>query len=299
MLKKIYWIFVVTLILFVALFFAFLPTVVDRNMNRLQPDPNPAISQQAKDLHVRLRIVDLHCDALLWQRDLLQRNELGHVNLPDMLDGNISLQAFTIVSKFPFATKPIDVEDRLDLITPLAIAQRWPVKTWFSLLERTLYQTNRLHEFAEKSSGKLRIITSRSDLETYFDERKTNKEIAAGFLGIEGAQVLQGEVANVDVLYQAGVRMMAPTHFFDTEMSGSAHGIERGGLTVVGRQMIKKMQQLGMVIDLAHASPKTIDEVLEIATGPVLVSHTGVKGFVTAREMYQMRICVVSLLRVV
>ncbi|KAA3656591.1 MAG: peptidase M19 [Calditrichaeota bacterium] len=269
---------VLVLLLFAFVFFLFVPSIVDRNMNRIQPDPKPVISAQAQQLHAQLRIVDLHCDALLWQRDLLQDNELGHVNLPGMLNGNISLQAFTIVSKFPFTTKPVDVQDRLDLITPLAIAQRWPVKSWSSLLERALYQAERLHEFAEKSDGTLRIIKSHDDLEKYFEDRKTNNKLAAGFLGIEGAQVLEGDVANVDVLYKAGIRMMAPTHFFDTEMSGSAHGVQRGGLTASGIKMIKKMQQLGMMIDLAHASPKTIDDVLEIATGPVLVSHTGVKG---------------------
>jgi microsomal dipeptidase-like Zn-dependent dipeptidase len=80
------------------------------------------------------------------------------------------------------------------------------------------------------------------------------------------------------VLFDAGFRMMAPTHFFDNEIGGSAHGLEKGGLTDLGKEMIKRMEAKHMIVDLAHASSKTIDDVLSIATQPVLVSHTGVKG---------------------
>jgi microsomal dipeptidase-like Zn-dependent dipeptidase len=102
--------------------------------------------------------------------------------------------------------------------------------------------------------------------------------MTAGFLGIEGAQVLEGDVANVDVMFNAGFRMMAPTHFFDNDIGGSAHGVEKGGLTEKGSAMIRRMESLGMIVDVAHASPRTIDDVLAIATRPVVVSHTGVKG---------------------
>jgi len=80
------------------------------------------------------------------------------------------------------------------------------------------------------------------------------------------------------VLFDAGIRMMAPTHFFDNDIGGSAPGVEKGGLTDKGREMIKRMEAKRMIVDLAHASAKTIDDVLAIATRPVVVSHTGVKG---------------------
>ncbi|MCB0504677.1 MAG: membrane dipeptidase, partial [Cyclobacteriaceae bacterium] len=55
-------------------------------------------------------------------------------------------------------------------------------------------------------------------------------------------------------------------------------GINKGGLTPFGREVIKKMESLHMTVDLAHASPALIDDVLDMATRPLLVSHTGVKG---------------------
>jgi microsomal dipeptidase-like Zn-dependent dipeptidase len=160
----------------------------------------------------------------------------------------------------------------------LAIAQRWPPRTWGSLLERALYQAQKLHEFAERSQGKLVLIKTTTDLQSYLIQRQNEQDITAGFLGIEGAQVLEGDLENIDVLFDAGFRMMAPTHFFDTQMGGSAHGMQKGGLTEKGREMIRHMEAKRMLVDLAHASPKVIDDVLAISTRPVLVSHTGVKG---------------------
>jgi microsomal dipeptidase-like Zn-dependent dipeptidase len=100
----------------------------------------------------------------------------------------------------------------------------------------------------------------------------------AGLLAIEGAQALDGDPANVDALFDAGYRMMSPSHFFDTEMGGSAHGELKGGLTEKGIDMIHRMEARGMILDLAHASTQTIDDALKISTRPVVVSHTGVKG---------------------
>ena len=71
---------------------------------------------------------------------------------------------------------------------------------------------------------------------------------------------------------------MAPTHFFDNDIGGSAHGVEKGGLTEKGREMVRRMEARKMTVDLAHASAKTIDDVLAMATRPVVVSHTGVRG---------------------
>ncbi len=76
----------------------------------------------------------------------------------------------------------------------------------------------------------------------------------------------------------AGFRMMSPSHFFDNAFGGSAHGIEKGGLTARGREMVERMEARRMLVDVAHASAATIDDVLAMATRPVVASHTGVCG---------------------
>ena len=100
----------------------------------------------------------------------------------------------------------------------------------------------------------------------------------AGFLGSEGAQPLEGKLENLDALYNAGFRMMAPSHFTDTAVGGSAAGVNKGGLTELGRQWVRRMEAKSMLIDLAHASPATLRDVTAMARRPVVVSHTGVKG---------------------
>ncbi len=79
-------------------------------------------------------------------------------------------------------------------------------------------------------------------------------------------------------VFDAGVRMMAPTHLTDNDMGGSAHGTTRGGLTDKGKELIRRMESKHMILDLAHASPKAFDDAVALATRPVVVSHAGVAG---------------------
>jgi outer membrane protein OmpA-like peptidoglycan-associated protein len=87
-----------------------------------------------------------------------------------------------------------------------------------------------------------------------------------GVLSIEGLQVLEGTLDNVDRLFGLGFRMAGLTHFFDNEVGGSAHGVSRRGLTPLGDSVLRRMESLGFLVDLAHASPQLIDEVLARAT---------------------------------
>jgi len=82
----------------------------------------------------------------------------------------------------------------------------------------------------------------------------------------------------VDVVADAGIRMISPSHFFDTAFGGSAHGMEQGGLSDLGREMVRRMEARGVILDVAHASARTIDDALAISTRPVVASHTGVRG---------------------
>jgi len=72
--------------------------------------------------------------------------------------------------------------------------------------------------------------------------------------------------------------MMAPAHFVDTEIGGSAHGAGKGGLTPLGQRWVRELESRRIVIDLAHASPRTSADVLALARHPVVVSHTGVRA---------------------
>jgi membrane dipeptidase len=276
--KRILIIVSVIVLLGLGILFFVVPAWVERSMNVTLTAPPYMASERAVELHKKLLVADLHADSLLWNRDLLERASRGHVDVPRLIEGNVALQAFTIVTKTPRGMNIEANDASTDNITLLAIAERWPVSAWSSLRERALYQARRLQEAALRSGGKLTLIKTAADLSTYLDRRIQEPGITAGFLGVEGAHALDQDLANIDVLFDAGIRMMAPTHFFDNDIAGSAHGVEKGGLSEKGKEMIRRMEAKRMIVDLAHASGKTIDDVLATATRPIVVSHTGVKG---------------------
>ncbi len=253
--------------------------VVDGKFNRVALAPPYHPSTKATRLYKSLPFVaDLHSDVLLWNRNITKKHTYGHEDIPRMLEANMALQAFTIVSKTPKNINFDRNDDKTDNITSLMIGTGRPPATWFSLKERALQQCNELYAYAKASQGKLRVITSQTELKALINDRKTNPHQMGGFLGVEGMQVLEGNINNVQVMYDAGIRMMAPTHFFDNKLGGSAHGIKKGGLTPFGSEVIKKMEDLHMIVDLAHASAQLTTDVIKIAKRPLLVSHVGVKG---------------------
>jgi membrane dipeptidase len=238
----------------------------------------PPPSAQAMALHRSLWVADLHADSLMWNRAPEERHGRGRVDVPRLIEGGVALEAFTIVSKTPWFMNVSSNPASGDMLTVLLVAQRWPVATWSSLLERALYQAERLHETERRSHGTFRVIESQADLQRYVEQRRSETAISAGYLGIEGAQVLEGQLAHVQRLFDAGFRMMSPSHFFDTDVGGSAHGENKTGLTPFGHEVLLEMERLGMLVDLAHASARTIEDVLAVAKKPVVFSHTGVKG---------------------
>ncbi len=262
----------------VLVFFLTIPRLVDEDQNKVVKKPPYAASARALHLHQQLTIADLHADSLLWGRDLLERSAYGHVDIPRLADGNVALQVFSLPTKSPAGLNMESNEDKNDQIFWLAIVDRWPPRTWNSLTERALYQARRLHRFAGGSHGGFVVIENSTDLSSYLERRRLNGRLTAGLLSIEGAHALDGKLENLDVLYRAGYRMMSPSHFFDNDIGGSSAGVHKTGLTDKGREWVRQMEARHMIVDLAHASARTIDDVLAIANRPVVVSHTGVKG---------------------
>jgi microsomal dipeptidase-like Zn-dependent dipeptidase len=278
MMRKIFFSLLAAVILFALGFFFAAGKIVDGQNNVLLKSSFPELPAEVAALHDRILIADWHADNLLWDRNLLQRIEHGHVDLPRLIEGNVAIQVFDCVIKTPRGQNYYSNTDETDNITLLSLANRWPSRTWTSLHERAMHQAHRFKQAAAASEGKLRLLTSSENLNNFLKERKSNKEMVGGILAIEGLHALEGKIDNLDILYQAGFRVMGLTHFFDNEVGGSSAGTVQGGLTPFGKQVITRMNQLGIIIDLAHASSALIDDVLQMSDSPMVVSHTGVKG---------------------
>lgn len=236
------------------------------------------VDPTAQQLHQRLLVADLHTDSLLWSRDLLKRGRIGHVDLPRLIEGNVALQVFSVVTQVPKGQNIERNEASSDNVALLANMQQWPKAAQSSLLQRALYQAQQLERLEQRAGGRLSIVRNKRDLAQLQAQRAGGSHTVGALLSLEGAHALEGRLENLQHLYDAGFRMIAPSHFFDTDVGGSAHGVEKGGLTPLGRQWVTKMEQMRMLIDLAHASARTIDDVLAQARRPVIVSHTGVSA---------------------
>jgi len=252
--------------------------VVERFLNRLEPAPLPEVSPAARALHAASLVVDMHADSLLTGRDLVRRSRVGHVDVPRLQEGGVGLQFFTAATVVPMG---LNIErnerDTFDLLTLLGMAQLSPF-AWRGPLGRAELQADRLEDTIARSQGALVPVRSRAELDALIARRAQGGGPIGALLGIEGAHALEGDLANLDVVFARGFRMIGLTHFFDNEFSGSAHGVAKGGLTELGRELVRRMQARGVLVDLAHVSPAAVEEVLALATKPTVVSHGGVAG---------------------
>ena len=254
------------------------PAALENAQNRVAGDKGEAPSADAMALHQSLDIADLHADTLLWYRSMLERSDRGQVDVPRMLDGNMATQMLTVVTKSPSGQNyDSNSADASDNITLLALIQRWPLRTRNSLFERAMYQADRLHVFAAESDS-LAVVTSSEELKQVLKSREDDSKLIAGLLGTEGSHALDGDLDNIKRLYDAGFRMMSLQHFFDNKLGGSLHGESNTGLTNFGREAVRLMDSMGIMIDVSHSSPQVVGDVLNLIDSPLIVSHTGFKG---------------------
>jgi membrane dipeptidase len=271
----------------VVAFLSFAPGYVEAQRNAVNWNGPYPVSDAAAALHAELIVGDWHADSLLWNRDLTQRGTRGHFDIPRLLEGGVAVQVFTAVTKSPAGQNYHENSaDAADSITLLAIGQMWPPRTWTSLVERALYQAERLHGFAEASDGALRVITDLASLEAVLEARANGTQVVGGMLGIEGAHALEGDMANLDRLEEAGFRLIGLHHFFDNELGGSLHGEDDAGLTDFGRAVVAEVVARGMVLDLAHSSPQVARDVVAATDIPLIVSHTGLRSACDAHRNF-------------
>jgi membrane dipeptidase len=219
--------------------------------------------EQARALHARCPPIDLHADTLMWARwlgyDMLQRHEPpvwraalgGHVDVPRMLDGGIGAQFFSLVS------------------LPVSRRARGP-------LHAAHAQIDLLEEAISRSNARLRLVRTAAEIAV------CNREGAIGaLLGIEGAHALEGDLNEVARFARRGVRYVGLVHFTANDAAYPALGLGRNdsrGLTRWGFDLVRRCEETGILVDLAHLNRRGFHDVCQMATKPPIVSHTGVLG---------------------
>ncbi|MCK5125383.1 MAG: dipeptidase [candidate division Zixibacteria bacterium] len=201
-----------------------------------------------KALHQDAIVVDLHSDTPLRMRrgiDFSVRDTAGHMDIPRLQEGGIDLQVFAC---------------------------------WIStgtLLDSCKAKVDELIDTLEsqikKNPDKIEICLTAADAERIIGEGKI-----AAFIGIENGVAIASDISNVDYFYNRGVRYMTLTHTESSDWCISSGDDEPAfkGLTDFGRDVVRRMNELGMIVDISHAHVDAVEEVLKITTDPIIASHS-------------------------
>ncbi len=120
------------------------------------------------------------------------------------------------------------------------------------------------------------LARTADDIERIFSDGKI-----ASLIGMEGGYALENSLAAIEEFYNLGVRYMTLTHNVSTDWADAALGEARhGGLTDFGRSVIAEMNRTGMLVDIAHTSPATMHQTLDVALAPVIWSHAACRALV-------------------
>jgi membrane dipeptidase len=216
-----------------------------------KPAPEDSAAR-ARRVHRDAIVVDTHCDAL--DRavddgvDLTVRNPEGHVDLPKLKDGGVDAEVFALWAD-PDEWKGRYAE-RIDALLAAYDAM------------------------IAKSAGGFVRATTAADASRAAREGKV-----AAFLGLEGGYAVEGYPGGLERLYERGVRYVTLTWWNNTSFAdGSGDKPKWHGLTDRGREMVRELNRLGMLVDVSHASEETFYDALETTTAPLIASHSGARA---------------------
>lgn len=201
----------------------------------------------------------------MWNRDLTRASESGHVDFPRLKEAGVKIQCFTIV------TRGLPLIDGFSLF---AMKQGWPRHARATEWSRCTFQLDRLAAFCRESQGGASIAATATQLEQNLSAGRLSAVV-----GIEGGHALGGQVERVRELYTRGVRFMSLSHLSNNELGGTSTPLFGDKpLTPHGRDVLDAMGEVGMLLDVAHASPSMLPELLAHPKARPFCSHAGLQG---------------------
>jgi membrane dipeptidase len=209
-------------------------------------------------LHRRTIIIDAHCDALLdvvaGRRSLLERSDQGQADLPRLQEAGVTAQVFALFVPDPYVTH--------------------------AATQYALRALDHLYAAMEQSDGRLALARTATDIEA----AHTANHVAA-IIGMEGAEPLDGSLELLRIFHRLGLRILGLTW---NRRNAAADGLDfertGGGLTPFGVALVEECNRLGIVIDVAHLSPKGVQDVLETSSQPVIASHANARALCDHRR---------------
>jgi len=214
--------------------------------------PDSVFAQNTAKLHQKAVVIDTHNDFLsqsvekgyVFDQPLKGKT---HSDLGRMNEAGLDIQIFSVwcdarPDAFAFANREIDT----------------------------------LYAIVNRNPGRLKLIYNPSDLKYVI-----KKKIHGAMIGVEGGHMIEDDLAKLDSLYKRGTRYMTLTWNNSTPWASSAMGETNGtipqdkkGLSAFGRDVVKRMNELGMMVDLSHVGEQTFKDAMSVTTKPVIVSHS-------------------------
>ena len=143
-----------------------------------------------------------------------------------------------------------------------------------------LEQIDLIHRLVEKHSDNLELALTASDVHWISNQGKI-----ASLIGVEGGHAIQDSLERLADFYNLGARYMTLTHNNTNNWADSSYDEERnGGLSPFGREVVREMNRLGMLVDVSHASDRTVWDALETSMAPVIASHSSARALCGVRR---------------
>ncbi|GEM68773.1 membrane dipeptidase [Sphingobacterium mizutaii NBRC 14946 = DSM 11724] len=212
-----------------------------------------SMGQDYKQIHQDLIVVDGHNDviveSILPGKDIGKRIKTGHTDLPRLKEGGVDVQVFAVWS-----------DDK-----------KWKKNAY----KHANDQIDALEKLIANNPDKIELAKSSADIERI---NKNGKIVA--LIGIEGGNMIEERLDYLETLYNRGARYLTLTWNYNlpwvtaAAMEVKSKDKKGKGLTEHGKEIIRKMNELGMMVDLSHAGEQTFYDVLSITSKPVLVSHS-------------------------
>ena len=207
-----------------------------------------------ESVHDRAFVIDLHNDVMEvilrtnYVYQLVDRHTTDHTDIPRYRDGGVDGQIFSI------------------WISPTT----YSASTYFSTAMKFL---DTLKAQANRNKNDMGLVVRADSVDSLSRQKKI-----AGIVVIEGGHCIEDKLENLLAFYDAGVRVMTITWNNSTSWAVSAQDsrADNAGLSEFGKQVIRTMDSLGMVIDISHVGRKTVDDILATSKNPIIASHSGV-----------------------
>jgi membrane dipeptidase len=210
-----------------------------------------AVAEKARKIHFSSIVIDTHIDTtprLQTDWKFTERHDTGHLDLPRMQEGGLNALFFSIYMPGT-VTGPKAVSDAVERIAAV-------------------------HRLAEEMADRVAPCVTAAEVRR---ARKQGK--IAALMGMEGGHMINNSLPILRMYAELGVRYLTLTHSINTDWADSSGGEPKhNGLTDFGRQVVRELNRLGVIVDISHVSDKTFWDAIAVSAAPMIASHSSCRA---------------------